>query len=74
MPLCFWEDEVDLTQVNPKKSTVRHLVVKLLKTENKGKKKSLKVERKRILYLEGISNLKDRRFLIRSHGGKEEMA
>lgn len=38
------QDESNLKRINAKKSTRRHIIIKLLKTKDKGKKKSSNVD------------------------------
>ena len=73
--LQIQETEQNPNRINPKKSPLRHTIVKLLQTKEKKKaKKTLKVERETSPHLPRSNNSSASRILIRSYGSQKEAA
>lgn len=71
--LQIQEAEQISNRIIPKTSTSKHILIKLLKSENK--KNILKAAReKRHFIYKRKNNLNENRFLIRKHRGQKEVA
>ena len=70
--LQIQEAEWIQNKINPKKSTPRHMIVKLLKTKDKQKNFEAAREKQHLTF-KGEKKLKYSGFLIRNYGGQKKV-